>query len=334
MNMDLFGITWGALEHLIWLPAVIIGFVLLCYRYNKTRKAVATLSTYHFRSLLKNVSFKTRCVKMLLTSIGLLFLFLALLRPQWNKGEETIAQEGREVFIALDISRSMLATDCAPNRLICAKQKIKRMLQKLSCERVGLILFSGSAFVQCPLTSDYSAFYMYLYQVDAELISSGTTAIDQAINTALQSFANMPERKNKILMLLTDGEDFSQNLSKVKKAAAQAGLSIFTMGIGTPEGAPVPLFDAFGKPKGHQKDNKGNVVISKLNEGILHTLATDAGGTYLRMTDTDADVDALIRQVQTFEKERLEDKTILRIDEQYPYFLLVSFACFALEWLL
>ena len=266
--------------------------------------------------------------------VGVIFLCLALLRPQWNKSEETIMQEGRDLYVALDISRSMLATDCNPNRLIFAKEKIKKLIQHLSCERVGLILFSGSAFVQCPLTSDYSAFNLYLDAVDAELISSGTTALDQAIMQALTSFEAVPERKNKLLVLFTDGEDFSHNLHDVKQQATEAHLSIFTVGIGTPEGAPVPLFDVHGKLIGHQKDKYGGVVISRLNEGILSSLAQDAGGTYIRATNNDDDIMMFINKVQVFEKEQLAERKHSRYEDQYHYFLLVSFICFALEWLL
>lgn len=334
MKWDALGITWGAVQHLVWLPVIVISVLLLVYRFNRLRKALAVLAGTSIHSLLTHISVRKHVIKIMLTSISLCFLLLALLRPQWHKAEETVIQEGRDLFVAFDISRSMLATDCAPNRLACAKQKITRLLKRLSCERVGLILFSGAAFVQCPLTSDYSAFTMYLDQVDAEMISSGTTALDEAIKQALKAFANMPERKNKLLVLFTDGEDFSHNLAGVKQEVAKAGLSIFTVGIGTPEGAPVPLFDANGKAIGHQKDAKGAVVISRLNEGILGTLARDTGGMYLRATPDDNDVDTLVQHVHAFEKERLEDKTYARLEEQYPYFLLVSFICFALEWLL
>jgi len=243
-------------------------------------------------------------------------------------------QEGRDLYIALDISRSMLATDSSPNRLICAKEKIKRLIKKLSCERVGLILFSGSAFVQCPLTSDYAAFHLYLDAVDAELISSGTTALDQAIRQALTSFVSIPERKSKLLVLFTDGEDFSHNLNDIKQEATDSHLSIFTIGVGTPEGAPVPLFDHHGNIIGHQKDAKGGVVISRLNEGILRTLSQDAGGSYIRATDNDDDVTAFVSAVNAFEKEELAEQKFSRYEDQYHYFLLVSFICFALEWLL
>ena len=333
MTINISSITWGALNNAWCFLLLIIAVLLLCIRYGKQRKAQNLLVGSHVE-FLRNVSPKKQFLKCILFSVGFLFLCIALLRPQWNKSEETVMQEGRDLYIALDISRSMLATDSSPNRLICAKEKIKRLIKKLSCERVGLILFSGSAFVQCPLTSDYAAFHLYLDAVDAELISSGTTALDQAIRQALTSFVSIPERKSKLLVLFTDGEDFSHNLNDIKQEATDSHLSIFTIGVGTPEGAPVPLFDHHGNVIGHQKDAKGGVVISRLNEGILRTLSQDAGGSYIRATDNDDDVTAFVSAVNAFEKEELAEQKFSRYEDQYHYFLLVSFICFALEWLL
>jgi Ca-activated chloride channel family protein len=326
-------IHWASLNHLWTFIFAAIAACLLCVRYQKKRAAQQLLVGTHFE-FLRNISPTKQIVKSILFCVGFLFLCTALLRPQWNKSEETIMQEGRDLYIALDISRSMLATDSQPNRLICAKEKIKRLIKKLSCERVGLILFSGSAFVQCPLTSDYAAFFLYLDAVDAELISSGTTALDQAIQQALTSFASVPERKSKLLVVLTDGEDFSQNLSNVKEEAAQSHLSIFTIGVGTPEGAPVPLFDHHGTIIGHQKDNKGGVVISRLNEEILANLSADAGGRYIRATENDDDISLFVATVQGFEKEQLAERKHSRYEDQYHYFLLISFICFVFEWIL
>lgn len=314
---------------------ILVAFVsaLLTLRYNKKRAAQQLLVGTHFE-FLRNHSAQKQIAKNIFFVIGFLFLCIALVRPQWNKSEETVVQEGRDLYIALDISRSMLATDCAPYRLQYAKDKIKSLVKKLSCERVGLILFSGTAFVQCPLTTDYAAFYLYLDAVDAELISSGTTALDKAIQQALISFANVPERKTKLLAIFTDGEDFSHNLQDIKREAAEAHLSIFTMGVGTPEGAPVPLFDHNGVVIGHQKDAKGGVVISRLNEEILYTLSHDAGGKYIRATHNDDDVATFISAVNRFEKEQFAEQKMSRYENQYHYFLFVSFLCFAFEWIL
>jgi Ca-activated chloride channel family protein len=336
MIETLFGITWGAIQNMVVvIPLVILAFACLMYRISKSNKAVALLSSSAWsKKIVLHFSPIRSYFKAFLFTLGTLFLAITLLHPQWNKKEETISQEGRDLFIALDVSKSMLAKDCLPSRLECAKNKIKELVKKLSCERVGLILFSGSAFVQCPLTSDYSAFFMFLDQVDVETISSGSTAFDAAILKVIEAFSGSLERKNKLVVLFTDGEDFSSNLQQVKQNVQEQGLHIFTFGVGTPDGAPIPILDEHGRQKGHQLDKKGSVVISRLNEGILYNLAHDSGGSYIRLTQDDSDIRSLIGQVQQFEKEKIEDKKVARAEEQYPYFLLVSFICFALEWLL
>jgi Ca-activated chloride channel family protein len=333
MIINMIEITWGALQRIVWLPVFVGMIMLLLYRYDKQSKGYELLAGSQF-ALLRNVSPKKRMIKCFCMIVGLLFLFLAMLRPQWNKSEETVMQEGRDLYIALDISRSMLAADCTPNRLVWAKEKIKRLVKKLSCERVGLILFSGSAFVQCPLTTDYAAFFSYLDSVDAELISSGTTALDQAIGQAITSFSAVPERKSKLLVVVTDGEDFSHDLTGIKQQATDCGLSIFSIGVGSAEGAPVPLVDAYGVVIGHQKDARGAIVISRLNEGILDALSRDVGGCYVRTTENDDDINTVVRSIQRREKEQIGEQKYSRYEDQYPYFLLVSFVCFLIEWLL
>src|SRR5690606_4363481 len=148
------------------------------------------------------------------------------------------------------------------------------------------------------------------------------------------SFAATPERKNKLLVIFTDGEDFSHDLADAKQKARDEGLSIFTVGVGTPEGAPVPVFDQYGNPNGHQKDAKGAVVISRLNESVLKMVSQDAGGKYIRGQQHEGDIKALIGLISSFEKEQLGEKKFSRAQDQYHYFLGVSFACFLIEWLL
>ena len=335
MNINILGIEWGAPNHWYFLPCIGVAVILLVYRFVRLSRARKRLAgTNSAKRFLRNCSLPKMIVKTILIAIALMGLFIAFLRPMWNKKEEIVEQQGRDLFIALDISRSMLATDCSPDRLTCAKEKIKQLLPMLSCERVGLILFSGSSIVQCPLTTDYGAFLMFLDQIDAETVSSGTTALDAAIKQAMDSFKAMQDKKNKLLVIFTDGEDFSSNLADIKSKAIAAGLHIFTMGVGTPEGAPIPLYDAYGKQVGHQKDSKGNVVISRLNEGILRSVAHDSGSTYLRLTPDQSDLHQLINAIAGFEKEKLEDKKLAMLEDQYHYFLLISFACLLLEWIL
>jgi len=334
MTTTLFGITWTT-SALIYCPLLILFFVLVVRKLVRSQKFFATLAHAKWRHhLVKHFSLVRLILKAGLLGLGATGLFLALLHPSWGKKETTVAQQGRDLFIALDISRSMLGQDKKPNRLAYAKEKIKTLVHQLSSERVGLALFAGSSFIQCPLTSDYAAFFMFLDAVGAETVSSGTTALDQVIYKIMQLFQQMPAKKNKLLVIFTDGEDFSSNLADVKQKAHAMGLHIFTIGIGTHQGAPVPIIDDHGNQKGVEKDAKGGVIISRLNEGILKTLARDTGGTYVSSTNDDKDIGQLVRLVESYEKEQLEDKKVSHVEEQYPYIIAVSFLCFVLEWLL
>lgn len=329
-------IHWGGLQNTaLALFLIVIAFLFLLVRWFKTTRALDRLTLKKWRDLLvKNASFTRRFIKMALFFTGFCFLMLALLRPQWDKKDEHVEQEGRDLLIAVDISRSMLAQDVKPNRLEFVKKKIRKLLYNLSCERVGLLLFSGETVLQCPLTTDYSAFFMFLDGLDVETISSGTTTIQGALSRAISIFESMPTKKTKLICLFTDGEDFSTNLAEVKNKAEQQGLSIFTFGVGTSRGAPIPIIDHKGECVGFEKDDKGSIVMSKLNEGILKNLSEQTGGKYIHMVQSDEDIKEFISIVQSFEKDALEGKSVSRFQEQYPYCIAVSFICFALEWLL
>lgn len=330
-------IHWAGKSNIGWvlLCLGIIGFVLLM-RWYKSIAALKKLATARWRSLLiKNGSMFQKSVKIILLFVATIFIGFALLRPQWDKKEEKIEEAGRDLLIAVDISRSMLGTDLKPNRLEFAKQKIKKILFNLSCERVGLILFSGDTVIQCPLTKDYATFLMFLDDLGVETISSGTTTLDGAIKAALKVFADMPEKKTKILCMFTDGEDFSSNLSVLKEQAAKEHLTIFSFGVGTTHGAPIPILDYQGKQVGFEKDSAGKIIMSKLNEGILKNLSEQTGGHYISVTpNDDRDVSTFIKQVEKFEKDSFQDSQINRYQEQYPYFIAVSLICLLVEWLL
>lgn len=335
MIYNFFGITFGTIQNIVFSPLIIL-FVLICiYRYAKIKSVVSLLTdNVNQKDILLNFSKNKVVIKFILLVLSLMFLFFSLLSPQWNKKQDSIKQEGRDIFIALDISRSMLAKDFMHNRLVWSKAKIKSLLSLLKSDRVGLILFSGSAFVQCPLTRDFSAFYMFLDQADPEMVSSGTTSIDQAIKVALDKFKSDEAKKNKLLIVFTDGEDFSSNLSGIKDQAIKQGLSIFTIGVGTTQGAPVPLLDNSGRQTGHQLDAQGSPVISKLNEGILKALSQSCGGIYIHGTQDAQDINTIAKKVEFIEKQKFEDKKVSYFEEQYPYFVLISFICLIIEWLL
>ncbi len=329
-----FGITWGA-PHYIWtIILVFLAITFFVYRQHSVRAVIGALGGKWQSLLVRNFHPIKQYCKFLLFTAGVLCIFFALLRPQWSKKELIIQQEGRDILIALDISKSMLAQDCHPNRLEHAKKKIRLLLKQLDSERVGLLLFSGAAFVQCPLTNDYGAFHMFLDHVDVETISSGSTALDAAVQEGIHLFASTPKGKNKILLMCTDGEDFSSHLAAVKKRAEQQGIRIFTMGFGTSQGAPIPLYNEEGNQSGHQKDRHGKVVISQRNDGILNALANDLGGIYVPASTDGNDLEQIIKKIHQIEKARFEDKKINQMEDRYQWFLFMGLLCLLAEWIL
>ncbi len=335
MKKVIFGINWAAVQNLYWFPVLAGALGLLIYAFYKRKRVASLLVSKEWADrLLLHFSERKLLIKTVLLSCASFFFFLALLQPQWGKRDQMVEQEGRELFIALDISRSMLAGDIKPDRLAFAKAKIKQLLHQLPSERVGLLVFSGAAVVQCPLTRDRSLFTLFLNQVDASTISGGTTALDQVIEKVVNVFEELPARKNKILVIFTDGEDFSRNLAQLKEKAQEIGLHIFTYGVGTEQGAPIPLIDNEGVATGYEKNEQGNVILSRLNEGILRSLSRETGAHYTSPTQSNDDIENLVAQVDHYEKETLEGKELSTHQDRYFYFLAVTFVCLLVEWLL
>lgn len=333
---DILGIHFAGYDRVIALPLFIILIVLAIRNYRRIKNTFLNLSHKKLQQLIfPHFSLLRHLIKAICTVVSLFLLFIALIQPQWGKKEQIIIQEGRDLLILLDISRSMLAQDVKPNRLELAKLKVRNLLEKLSFERVGLILFSGSAFVQCPLTSDHAAFLMFLDNVDTESISSGTTSIGSALNKAIDVFGNSQDRKNKLILLITDGEDFSLNLNEAKQRALREEVTLFALGIGSTQGAPIPIIDySTGKQSGFEVDEKGNVQLSKLNEKVLKEICTMLKGTYFKAIYQDTEINSLVNLIKKFEKEQFADKKLSLYEDQYPWFLGIATALLALEWIL
>ncbi len=331
---DMFGISWATAQYFLYLLPLIIVACLLLVRRAWWQKKTAQLLGASPNKLLRHFSLFRKVLKTVLLILALFCLVLALARPQWGEAPQAVAQEGRDVLIALDISRSMLAQDIKPSRLEAAKAKIKELVSRFGAERVCLMVFSSVPFIQCPFTTDIGAFTTFLDFVDAESISSGTTALDAALEKAVDTFNEMPARKHKIMVIFTDGEDFSPPLTGMEEKIKNSGLSVFTVGIGTPEGAPIPLTDEQGKPVGHLMDEKGSVVITRLNEPLLKKLSAQTGARYLRATQDESDIERLVGDVRHFEKEKFEDRMFSTKQEKYFIFAVISFLALLVEWLL
>lgn len=335
MNM-LSSVYWAGSSYMPFVLFFIVGSsAILFYQLFKRHRAIGMLVLHpHAKKMVEGYSLVRVVLKTLIMTGALVALSLALLRPQWDKKEETVTHQTRDLLIALDISRSMLCQDGEPDRLGTAKKKIRTLVNQLSCERIGLLLFAGSPYLACPLTTDYDSFFMFLDQLDSQTVSSAGTDLDAALNYALDMFAQVPERKNKIVVLFTDGEDFSGNSARIKERVSREGLYLFACGIGTSEGAPVPVIDRLGRQSGFEKKSDGSIAISRLDHQMLQDMVSATGGTYITITNDDHDMRSIVQGVSRFEKEKLDERKKQIYQEKYYYPAAVGAVLLLLEWLL
>jgi len=253
--------------------------------------------------------------------LGLAFLFLifSLTRPQWGYQWEDINHEGVDIIIALDVSRSMLAEDIKPNRLERAKRKITDLLNMLKGDRVGLVAFAGTSFVQCPLTLDYSAARIFLNAIDTDLVPVQGTALGDALRKSIKAFRT-EEKKSKAIILITDGEDHTGQALEAAKEAREAGVKVYTIGIGQDLGAPLPNP---GQKGGFLKNEKGEVILTKLDETTLQKISLETGGSYVRSVTGDIDLKTIyIDQIsQNLEKKKFKSERRKIWQERFQWFI-------------
>lgn len=274
------------------------------------------------------ISFGRQAGKSLIIMVAVIFLFMAAAQPQIGTHMEVVKREGIDVIIAVDVSASMQALDVKPgpiSRLDKAKQQIRSLitLDRLKGDRVGLVIFAGEAFIQCPLTMDYTAVRMLLDDIEPDLVSTPGTAIGEAIGVAKGAF-NQQERKHKVLILLTDGEDHGSDPIDAAEDARREGIRIYAVGIGNPEGEPIPIMNRAGERAGFKKNDSGNVVVSKLDETILQKMALVTGGKYYRATPSEMELDKIFDDINSMEKKELEGKLALQYDDRFQWPLAVA----------
>lgn len=332
MIMAAWWLAWYAV------PFIVLILVLRVYLLSRTTQLIKKLVAPEYQEKLLHNFSRLRLVLRTVCMVGaLFFIWLALLRPQYDDGKPTMQlQQGRDVVVAIDISRSMLAADDPPSRLQSAKQKIEELFKRLPTERVALIVFSGSALVQCPLTKDFDTFRLFLNALDVGVLSSGgTTALDSALTAALDLFKQAPEQRNRLLVVFTDGEDFSQNLSAVQQEAQAMQVHVATVGVGTLAGAPIPEYNETGAMVGHVHDVDGSIAISRLDEERLKRLAKDLHGLYVRLdTKSSKDIDTLVAWVQGFAKEEHGMAQTGLHGETFMYWAAVALVLLMIAWVL
>jgi Ca-activated chloride channel family protein len=327
MNFAYRPVLWSLL---VILPALII-FLWWAWR-ERQRLMSQFIQARLLPGLISGVSPTRQKVRLVLVTIAFALLIIALARPQWGFTWEESKQKGLDIVVAIDTSKSMLAEDIAPNRLQRAKLAALDLMQQAQSDRLGLVAFAGSAFLQCPLTIDDNAFRQSIEALDVNIIPQGGTAVAEAITTALGAFK---EGDNfKVLVLFTDGEDNDENAFEAAQAAAKDGMKIFTIGIGTPEGEILRIKDAKGRTD-YLRDAEGNAVKSRLNEALLQQIAgATEGGFYLPMRGAKT-IDTLYEKgLAPLPKSEGQEKLIKRMHERYHWPLAAAITLLLIEMLL
>jgi Ca-activated chloride channel homolog len=302
---------------LLWaVPALALFFV---FSFRSRRRRLERLISPTLAPQLTREFSRAKAVLRAVLLLGFFtFSVLALARPQWGTRLETVRRRGVDIIVALDTSYSMNAEDVAPTRLGKAKSEIRALIRKLKGDRIGLVSFAGTALVQCPLTLDYGAAALFLDVANTETIPEPGTSLAAAIDVANSAFL-AKERKYKILIMVTDGEDLEGQVDEAYEKAREAGIIIYTLGIGTPEGRPIPVRDARGDVVEYHKDPSGQVVISSLDERALARIATATGGRYFRATTTEGELDELYGEISQFEKKELESRLFQNYEDRFQY---------------
>lgn len=306
---------------LLLIPAV--GLFLLWSR-SKQQQAMAQLGDHALiQRLSANINWRGRRWQNAFRLLALTLIIVALARPQWGSEVREIEQEGLQVMVALDVSQSMLAQDIKPSRLERAKLEIADLMERLDGDEVGLVLFSGASFVQVPLTSDYITALNYLDNADPNVISRPGTVIGDSIRTAMQAF-DADLSSQKVLIIMTDGEDRETDPLAAAQTAAEEGVLIYTIGFGTAEGVAIPEIDAQGQVVGYKQDQLGEIVLSKLDESTLQGIALAGNGKYYRAGADGSELDSLLAEIDGLQKTQLQSRFETRHIERYQAFLALA----------
>lgn len=293
----------------------------------KNRRNLARMGRLEIlEPLMPDVSHYKRGVKFFVQQLAVILLVVMIARPQIGSKIETVKRQGVEIMIALDVSNSMLAEDITPSRLERSKLMLAKLLDELDNDKVGLIVFAGDAYTQLPITTDFVSAKMFLSNISTEMVPTQGTAIGRAIDLAMKSFTP-DESADKAIIVITDGENHEDDAVAAARAAAERGVKVDVIGIGLPQGAPIPM----GRSGEFRKDRSGNVVITKLNEQMGQEIARAGGGLYVTADNTNAALRALISEVRKMKKSDVESKVYSAYNEQFMWFAAMALALLLLD---
>ncbi len=321
---------------LLLIPAGVALWIWLQYRNKKRLEQFADSSM--FGRLIPDASRWRPATKFGLIMLAAAFLIIAIANPQ--EGSKMVKGErlGSDISICLDISNSMMAEDIQPNRLERSKRIVTNLINELGSDRISLVVFAGSSYVQMPLTNDYSAVKLFLDQIDCSLISAQGTAIGDAINKAMETFGyGDPDREwvknqGRAIIVISDGENFEDDAEAAARSAAGEGVRICTIGMGLPEGTPIPEYR--GGIKSYKRDREGNTVTTKLDEATLTSIAHAGKGVYVRATSINSGVQEIVHLIENLEKENYGEAMFSEYESRYQYPLGAALICLIAELLI
>lgn len=280
--------------------------------------------------LMPMLSFKRPVYKFWMLMLAVTFIIVGIAGPQFGSKLQKVKRKGVEIVIALDVSNSMLARDIKPSRLDKAKSAISKLVEKLGNDKIGMIVFAGEAYTQLPITTDYSSARLFLSGITTEIVPVQGTAIGAAIELASKSFS--PDTKtSKAIVIITDGENHQDDAVVASEEARKKGIIVHTIGMGLPQGGPIPVKN---QPGVFRKDESGNVVVSRLDEDMLKKIAAAGEGAYIRANNTRVGLKALLKEIKKMDKTLLESKVYSDYTERFQYFIFVGLFLLLLDFLI
>ena len=318
------------LNALYLIPVFVIAFWFISKNRNKLIEKFADKNL--LKIILPSYSGIKPWIKYSLILLVFVCLILAAANPQVGTKMQEVKQTGIDVFILLDVSNSMLAEDIKPNRIDKAKYQISNLINKLRGDRIGLIIFAGQAYIQFPLTTDYSAANLFLSAVDVNSVPTQGTAIASALKLALQSFDTLSTEK--VIIAITDGEDHEGDVMAAVEEADSREIKIYTIGLGSSGGVPIPSHNRNGQLTGFTKDRQGNTVLTKLEENILKQMADEGNGKYFRGSNYEDYLEKIYSELSELEQSEFGTKKVTDYEDRFYYFLIPAIFLLVIEFLI
>lgn len=306
------------------IPILFLGYFVYYKNFKSRLKQFGNPNIVN--QLIPYLSYSRPFIKFSLIMVGLALLIVALARPQFGSKLKEVKREGIEIVLALDVSNSMMAEDIAPNRLERAKQSISSLVSKMKDDKIGLIIFAGDAYTQLPITADYTSAKMFLSNISPDIVSKQGTAIGEAIDLGIKSFTQN-EESSKVIVVISDGENHEGDAIEAAQRAAEKGILVYTIGMGSARGALIPD----KRRGGYVKDRQGNPVTTRMNPEMLNNIAVAGGGKYFGATGGAIGLSKLYAELGDLEATEIETQVYSEYDDQYAYFVLLAIILLVIE---